>query len=446
MNITQEKTNNSTLVLRFEISSQDYTPKLQKELKDLQKKANMPGFRPGKVPFSLVQKMYRSSAKANIINEITGKELDNYIKENNIKHLFYPLLDGEKSNAEEWINNDDFEMYFEVGLRPEIDIDFNSLDIEKYKIVPSDENINEYVDKLRNDFGNFHYHDIADEMDTIDAEIVIEINGEEKSLKVNFDIKDIVDENIKKLVIGSKVEDIITMNFAEAFGSDEKAEQILKLKSDEIEAAKKVSQIKVLKIGHFHKSELNQDFFKSVFPSDAILSVEDFTEKVKQYYEKQLESEVDYFFSNKVQEKLFNDIEVELPVDFIKKYLIEKEGSNLTKENIDNEIDKYLEYIKKEIIVSQILENNGIEINYEEVRNFYINNFLIRYLPPNLFNAEDDKEERLTKLADSMLKNEKEYQRLVDMLIDQKLIELFKEKVAYKLKEVSIEEFNNIVK
>jgi len=442
MNITQEKINNSTLGLKFEISLQDYYPQLQKELKELQKKANMPGFRPGKVPFSLVQKMYGSSAKSQVINDLTGKELDNYIKENKIKHLFYPLLDKEKNNADEWINSDDFEIYFEIGLRPDIDVDLASLDIERYKIIPSEENIKEYIERIRQDFGHAHYHEEADEMDTIEVEIYVEIDEKEETLKSTFDVKDIVDENIKKLIIGCKTDDIISFNFVEAFGSSENALNILKLKKEDFEAATKVNKIKVLKISHFHSAELNEEFFKNVFPNEEIKTIEEFTEKVKQFYEKQLESEADYFFSKNVQDKLFNEIEVELPVDFIKKYLLENESKNLNEENIDSEIDKYIDYIKKEIIITQILEKNNISIKYEDVRDFYINNFLIKYLPPNLYNSDDDSENKLVKLADNMLKNENEYHRMTDILIDTKLVELFKEKIPLKIKEISLEEFN----
>lgn len=441
MNITQEKINNSTLGLKFEITSSDYYPLLQKELKELQKKANMPGFRPGKVPFSLIQKMYGNSAKAQVINEMAGKELDNYIKENNIKHLFYPLLDNSKNNADDWVNKEDFEMYFEVGLRPEINIDLSSLDIEKYKIIPDQKDINEYIDKLLNDFGHMHYHDIADEMDTIEAELIKD--NDENPLKINFDIKDITDNETKKRLIGCKQDDIISVNFAEALGSEEKAAQLLKLTGDDVASANKNYDIKVLKIGHFHKAELNEDFYKSIYPNEDIKTEEEFVEKIKNYYENQLENESDYLFSKKVLDKLFNEVEIELPVDFIKRFLLEKEGSTLTKENIDNEIDKYIDFLKREIITTHILENNGIVIGYEDIREFYINNFLKRYLPPNLYGSEDNHDEKLLKLADNMLKNDHDYQRMADMLIDQKLIEVFKNNIPFKIKEISIDDLNN---
>jgi trigger factor len=58
MNIVQEKTSELTASLKIQLGTEDYQPQVEKALKDLQKKAQMPGFRPGKVPMGIVKKMY----------------------------------------------------------------------------------------------------------------------------------------------------------------------------------------------------------------------------------------------------------------------------------------------------------------------------------------------------------------------------------------------------
>ena len=58
MKITKENTAELTASLKVEIASEDYQEKVEKQLKDHRKKANMPGFRPGNVPMGMVKKMY----------------------------------------------------------------------------------------------------------------------------------------------------------------------------------------------------------------------------------------------------------------------------------------------------------------------------------------------------------------------------------------------------
>lgn len=57
MNITQEKVNNLNSVLKIKLGPADYQQKVDSQLKEIQRKASMPGFRPGKVPVGLVKKM-----------------------------------------------------------------------------------------------------------------------------------------------------------------------------------------------------------------------------------------------------------------------------------------------------------------------------------------------------------------------------------------------------
>ena len=54
MNISKESTSELTATIRLAITPEDYTEQVNKVIKDYQKKANIPGFRPGHVPSGLV--------------------------------------------------------------------------------------------------------------------------------------------------------------------------------------------------------------------------------------------------------------------------------------------------------------------------------------------------------------------------------------------------------
>ncbi len=67
------------------LKEEDYKEKVEKGLKDLRKKASLPGFRPGQVPLSLVQKRFGLEVKAEEVNKLLGAELYKYIREQKIE-------------------------------------------------------------------------------------------------------------------------------------------------------------------------------------------------------------------------------------------------------------------------------------------------------------------------------------------------------------------------
>lgn len=56
MNVVEEKIDDLNAILRVSVSPSDYSEKVEKTLNDYRKKANIPGFRPGKIPTAVVKK------------------------------------------------------------------------------------------------------------------------------------------------------------------------------------------------------------------------------------------------------------------------------------------------------------------------------------------------------------------------------------------------------
>ena len=78
-------------VLTLTIEPAAYQEKVQKDLKQIRQKANVPGFRPGMVPMGLVKKMYGKGVLADVLNKVVGEQLSKYIDDNYLKVLGDPL-------------------------------------------------------------------------------------------------------------------------------------------------------------------------------------------------------------------------------------------------------------------------------------------------------------------------------------------------------------------
>ena len=155
MNIQFEK-NEETVSgkITSQLEKADYEAKVGNKLKEYSKKAQMPGFRPGKVPVGLIKKMYGTQAKAEEVNEILQNALFNYIKENKINILGQPL-GNEEQEPQDIEQQDDFTLIFDVALAPEFNIELNNADtVDYYDIEVAEETITKQLDALRQQAGH----------------------------------------------------------------------------------------------------------------------------------------------------------------------------------------------------------------------------------------------------------------------------------------------------
>jgi len=81
MNITQKSTGELSLQISLQVVESDYADEVKKSLNQYRKQANIPGFRPGMVPFGMIKKQYGEAVIADVVSNLIGEQLDKYIKE-----------------------------------------------------------------------------------------------------------------------------------------------------------------------------------------------------------------------------------------------------------------------------------------------------------------------------------------------------------------------------
>jgi len=154
MNITHESTGELTATLRIDISEEDYSEKVLKILKDYQRKANMPGFRPGKVPFGMIRKMYGKAVLADEINKLLSDSITGYFKDKQLETLGNPIASKNNNNSPDFDNDKAFNFFFDIGLAPTLDFKLSRATVvDHYTIRVDDEIINKYMEDIRKRFG-----------------------------------------------------------------------------------------------------------------------------------------------------------------------------------------------------------------------------------------------------------------------------------------------------
>jgi len=151
LNITHTEIQPLTSEITLHLAPEDYKEQVMKTLKEHAKKANLPGFRPGKVPMGMIKKMVGKSVLIEELNQIIQKELFDYIEKEKLDILGNPIPKDTKS--EDYFDlglNKELEFTFEVGLAPEIELQWDKLEaIEDYEIEIDEEYLEKELENQR---------------------------------------------------------------------------------------------------------------------------------------------------------------------------------------------------------------------------------------------------------------------------------------------------------
>ena len=168
MDIIKEDINELNAVLKVKVGPEDYQEKVDNALKDYQKKANMPGFRPGKVPAGMIKKMYGKSILVDEINKLLSDSLHKYLTESKLEVLGNPLPKAHEHHTIDWNNQKDFEFLYDLGLAPHFNVDLSKQDKFSYKIINVDEAlINKSINDIAKRYGTAATPEISGAEDII---------------------------------------------------------------------------------------------------------------------------------------------------------------------------------------------------------------------------------------------------------------------------------------
>lgn len=442
MNITQENIDELNAVLKVKVVAEDYLPKVESALREHQKKASVPGFRPGKVPTGMIKKMYGKTILLEAINKLLNDSLSTYLNENKIEVLGNPL--PKLNMSIDWDNQKEFEFLYEMGLAPKFNVELSPKDKFTYQTVKiDDELVNKYVTDISKRYGKVETVDVSQEGDMLNGDFVeLDANGEIlaggifKTSSVFLDR--IQDEATKKALIGLKKEDKVVLDAPKLADN---AADIATLLGIDKEAAEKLNaklQFTVKNISRLAGSEINQDLFDKIYGPGNVTGEAEFKAKIKDELAGMFVNDSERKFYNDVVEHLMNKINFNLPTEFLKRWIVAVNEKPVTPEQVDNEFDGYSKGLKWQLIENKIIKDNNIQVSNEEIidatKKLIIEQFS-KYDPTPM------PEEELTKTAQRVLSNKEEAKKIYEKLYGEKVLTLFKTKFTVENKELSYDDF-----
>ncbi|MFC2100589.1 trigger factor [Bacteroidota bacterium] len=447
MNITQERIDDLNAVVKVEISVEDYEENVNKVLKDYQKKSNIPGFRPGKVPIGLIKKQYGTAVTLEEINKILSESLTKYITDNKLNILGNPLPNEDKKQDIDVEKQKDYEFYFDIGLAPAVDLELSeNIKVDYYTIIVEDKVVDKYFDDIRKKYGTPVNPDTTEEGDVVKGDI-LEIDEEGKPKgdgiqnETSISIDLIKDKNIKKKFIDVKTGTKIIFNPLKATDNATETAAMLGVVKEKVENLKSEFEFKINEISRIEPAEVNEEFYKKVYPQDEIKDEKAFRERIRKDAQTTFAKESDSLFVRDVSTKLIEITAPDLPDDFLKRWLLNN-NEKITKEQIDKEYDNYAKSLKWQLVENKLIKDHNLEVAEEDIRNH-----VKEYLGIHMFKSgeENQDDEQMNKIVDMVLQNEEESKKITDQLMDKRLFNLFKSTVKIKNKEVTYDEFIKLV-
>jgi trigger factor len=444
MNVVREDVDKLNAVLRIEVSPEDYQSSVKETLDKYRKTAKIPGFRPGHVPFGLVQKQYGRSVLAEELNKVVGASLQSYLSDNKVEILGNPIPKMDEEVKGDFDKPDSFEFAYEIGLAPEIKVSLSSKSKFTYHKVKVDKKlIQKQIDDLRRRYGKLVSAEKVGEKDMVLCQFV-ELNDDESikeggilhSSTVSMEF--VEDKKTAKALLGASVGDVVVVDPKNVSRGGADTAAMLGIKEEELAHTSDKFKLTVNEIKMMELAEMNQELYDKLFGEGVITDEKQLNERVKSDLEGMFVNDSDRMLTKTVYDSLLEKTKVELPNEFLKRWIKLSNEKEISEEQIEAEYDGYAKGLKWQLIQGDIFKSNDIKLENEEVINYtkglLVNNYAQYGMP-----APEDEE--LTKSAMQVLQNKDEANRIYDMLAEQKLTQFFKNTVKLSEKEISYDDF-----
>ena len=449
MQVTLEKNNDLDAIIKVQVVEADYAEKVDKDLRELGRTRQIPGFRKGHVSIEHLRRLFGRDVKAHVLNDEVFKAVLDYLRDNKIDILGEPLP---KAVEEINLTQKDYTFEYEVGIAPKLDIEVNKEIKVPYDIIEVDSKMLEEQDKaLRARFGSKEPGEEADATALVKGAIMqLDADGNvmtsEDAIQVvagivspqHFASKEEADK-----FLGKKVGDKVVFNPAKAEGDNKVAlASMLNVDKEKVEGLTSDFEMAISEIIVLKPAEHNEEFFKAVFNQDDIKTEEQYNDALKALIARELAPNSDYKFNHDVQKALVEKFgNFELPGEFLKKWL-QARNSEITAEDAAKEYDTMLPSIKWELIKGEIARKQDIKVDNDDLLNFAKGVAARQFAQYGMMNMSDDV---IADYAKRMLEDQKFARQIHEQASDMKLFNALRALVDVEEKTVTLDEFKKLV-
>ena len=454
MNITREKLSDLELCIKVDIEENDYIENVNKQLKEYQHKATIPGFRKGMAPKGLIERMYKGAIVGDAVQNQLNTSLFKYIDDEKIHILGMPMSNDEKTGEVDFGKQKAFSFYFDVAIAPEFNIEWDKIDVKYNQVSVTAKDVDAEMKRVVERFGKFETPETVSAGDYMYGKAVeLDKKGNVKEGGIDafasFNLANLKDAELLPLFEGKKAEEKIVFNPYKAFPVAD-IERALHIDNAAAKKFKADVEFTLSGISRIVPHEVNAELFQMVFPGQEVKDEAAFRKLLKKEIEKANNEQSDYLFVNQVRKALLDQFTAPLPEAFLKRWFASRGEKDMTPEAIEADWnDKYVPSLKWELIEAKLEEISPVEPTSNQIVD-YIKDILRRNemaerdrqgANDHSGETKEQTEERLEKAARSIAADRKNISQIVDRLFADNLSKLFKGQVKPEVEKVSAKEF-----
>jgi trigger factor len=442
MQVLQNNIDALNAELTVEINSNDYQGSVEKALKDYRKKAQLPGFRPGHVPASLIKQRYGKAMLAEEVNKMLQDAIYKHISDNKLAVLGSPIpkADGETGD---WDNPGDFTFVYEIGLAPNIEVELNDkMKFEYTTVAIDDKLIDRQVKDYSRRFGKMSEPEVSGADDLLDVTFqAIDSEGQIIEGGVNNNttviIDDVKDAGVRAQMTGLSKGSTLDLDPFLLSGDHESLSRMLGISHHDLHHFENHVRITVNSVHHIEPAEWTQELFDKIYPAGEVSSMDQMRVKISEELTKVFAKDSDWLFKRSMATTLVETVNPSLPDDFMKRWIMMSNNNPITMEQVEGDYPAYSNSVRWQLIESAIIEKEGIQVTVDDamgqVKAEYASRFAQYGIPVD--------EERLDAMAKELLAKRDEAKNVYDSLFENKVMEVVKAKCTIVEKSMSFDEF-----
>lgn len=446
MNISLQNVNNVSAVLTVQIEKADYQAQVEKSLKTLRQRVNMPGFRKGMVPMALIKKQYGVSVLLEEVDKLMQEKVGEYIRENKVNMLGAPLPKENNANFE---TEENFEFSFDIALAPEFNVELSAQDtVDYYDIEVTDEMVEQQVKMYTQRTAKYDKVEEYQDKDMLKGLLAeLDENGSTKEGGIQVEGAVMMpaymkNDDQKAIFNGAKTNTVLVFNPSVAFDNNEaELASLLKIQKEEVAAHTGNFSFQIEEITRMIPGDLNQELFDQVLGEGKASNEEEFRAQIKETIAEQFTADSDYKFLIDIRNYVVNKIgKLEFADDLMKRIMLEN-NKERGEEFVAEHYEKSIEELTWHLIKEKLVAANEIKVEQADITEMAKEATRAQFAQYGMINVP---EELLENYSKEMLKKRESVEALVNRVVEAKLSEILKGQVTLNHKAVSAEEFNKM--
>ena len=412
-------------------------------MRDYARKANIKGFRQGKVPMGVIKKMYGKGILVEEVNHIISHSVSDYIKDNKLHVLGDPLPNQEKARTIDWDFQKDFEFEFQIGLVEDFAVDLSKkVKVTSHPIEVDQKVMDETLEDIKRRYGKRTNPEVSEEGDNLFGEISKPGSEEKQGSYLRIEQ---VEKAQQKKFIGLKKDDSVEFDLEKTLKDAQAISQLLNVTDEEAKKASGAYVFKVTNVSRIELVQINQELFDQVFGKDAVTTEEAFLNKIKETISGNYERETQHLLEHEIQHYYVDHTKINMPEGFLKTWLKATSEGQVTDDVLEKEFKSYRDSIKWDLVKNKIAEEKAIKIEESDVRAKAKQVILEQFGGPAIADQLGDKFDGIVTnyLAGKDGKGEN-YMRTYNQLRHDKIMGVIKENITIQEKNISLDEFKKI--